>query len=231
MVCFRKPLAKEQLMPLQNRVNPFGGIVADQARGTLMGNRGCLHDTGARPLRQYASRRWIICVLDFKGRRRVPMPPGQYTSLFFLDEATALAAGHRPCAECRRERFTAFRAHWAAANLTLAGSPMPLVDTIDRALHGERISGHFRQRDKIKPAHTARLRDLPDGVMVVTESSATPYLVRGDWLFPWSFAGYAVPLARPDTTVQVLTPPSMVRAIAHGYAPEVHPSALGGADA
>ena len=122
-------------MPLQNRVNPFGMIVADVARGTLMGNRGCLHDDGDRPLRQYQSRRWIICVLDFKGRKRTPMPPGQYTSLFFLDEATALAAGHRPCAECQRERFTYFRQHWAAANPGLAGSLMPSVETIDAALH------------------------------------------------------------------------------------------------
>ena len=109
-------------MPLQNRVDPFGRIVAVAARGTLMGNRGCLHDDHDHPVRQYQGRRWIICVLDFKGRRRKPMPPGQYTSLFFLDEATALAAGHRPCAECQRERFNAFRAHWAAGNPERAGS-------------------------------------------------------------------------------------------------------------
>src|SRR3954463_10061815 len=108
-------------------------ISADPARGTLMGNRGCLHDHHDYPIRQYQGRRWIICVLDFKGRTRKPMPPGRYTSLFFLDEATALAAGHRPCAECQRERFNDFRRHWAAANPELVGGSTPSVDTIDAA--------------------------------------------------------------------------------------------------
>ena len=89
-------------MPKQNRVNPFGDLIATSARGTVMGNRGCLHDTTDRPKRQYQTKRWIMCKLDFKGRHREPMPPNQYTSLFFLDEATALAAGHRPCCECNR---------------------------------------------------------------------------------------------------------------------------------
>lgn len=211
-------------MAYQNRVNPFGQIVATPARGTLMGNRGCLHDAGDRPLRQYQTRRWIICVLDFKGRTRRPMPPGQYTSLFFLDEATALAAGHRPCAECQRERFNDFRRHWAAANAALAGGAAPSADTIDAALHRERISDHRYQRDKVKLTHTARLGDLPDGVLVVPQSSDTPYLVRGDALFPWSFAGYGQPIARLNVSVRVLTPPSTVRALAHGYRPGMHPS-------
>src|SRR5690242_12189946 len=142
-----------------------------------MGNRGCLHDDGDHPLRQYQSRRWIICVLDFKGRSRAPMPPGQYTSLFFLDEATALAAGHRPCAECQRERFTSFRAHWAAANPDLAGSAAPLADTIDAALHRERISDHRRQHDKAKLTYAARLSELPDGTFVTLAGDTTPYLL------------------------------------------------------
>src|SRR4029450_8987970 len=120
-------------MPRQNRVTPRGEIIATTARGTLMGNRGCLHDDQDHPLRQYQVRRWLICVLDFKGRRRAPMPPGHYTSLFFLDEATALAAGHRPCAECQRARFDDFRRHWAVANPELVGSPTPHVDKIGRA--------------------------------------------------------------------------------------------------
>jgi len=215
-------------MPLQNRVNPFGTIVAHAARGTLMGNRGCLHDTGDRPLRQYQGRRWIICVLDFKGRKRRPMPPGQYTSLFFLDEATALAAGHRPCAECQRTRFTTFRAYWAAANPELAGGAAPPVDTIDAALHRERISEHHYQRDKVKLTYTEQLETMPDGVFVVLESGGTPYLVRGDALHPWSFAGYGAPIARPGARVQVLTPRSIVRAIAAGFSPGIHPSALAG---
>src|SRR5258706_10396571 len=136
-------------MPYQNRVNPFGSIMTTAVRGTLMGNRGCLHDTTDHPLRQYQSQRWIISVLDFKGRTRQPMPPGHYTSLFFLDEATALAAGYRPCAECQRARFNDFRRHWAAANPDLAGGAAPPVDTIDTALHRERISDHHYQRDKV----------------------------------------------------------------------------------
>src|SRR5690348_11759441 len=154
---------KGTAMPYQNRVDPFGQIIATSARGTLMGNRGCLHDHQDHPLRQYQGRRWIICVLDFKGRTRQPMPPGHYTSLFFLDEATALAAGHRPCAECQRARFTDFRAHWAAANPELAGGATPAVDTIDTALHHERISDHHYQRDKIKRSYAEHLDALPDG--------------------------------------------------------------------
>jgi len=211
-------------MAYQNRVNPFGQIIATPARGTLMGNRGCLHDTMDHPLRQYQGRRWIICVLDFKGRKRTPMPPGHYTALFFLDEATALAAGHRPCAECQRERFTAFRAHWAAANPALAGSTAPLVDTIDTTLHGERISDHHYQRDKIKLTYSEQLDQLPNGTFVVLDAGAIPYLVRGDALYPWSFAGYGQRIARPNANVQVLTPRSTVRALAHGYQAVLHSS-------
>jgi len=208
-------------MPRQNRVDPFGQIVATAARGTRMGNRGCLHDAGDRPIRQYQTRRWIVCVLDFKGRTRAPMPPGHYTSLFFLDEATALAAGHRPCAECQRERFTSFRAHWAAANPDLAGSAAPPVDTIDTALHRERLSGHHRQRDKVKPTYAARLSALPDGTFLTLAGDPTPYLLWQEALHPWSFAGYASPIPRADAAVQVLTPRSTVRALAHGYVPQV----------
>jgi hypothetical protein len=212
-------------MPFQNRVNPYGQIVTTPARGTLMGNRGCRHDAGDHPLHRYQARRWITCVLDFKGRTRQPMPPGHYTSLFFLDEATALAAGHRPCAECQRERFTIFRAHWAAANPDLAMSVAPTVDTIDVALHHERISDHHYQRDKVKLTYTDRLAKLPDGALVVLTTSDTPYLVRGTALYPWSFSGYGPPIARRDVMVQVLTPRSIVQAIAHGYVPYLHATA------
>jgi hypothetical protein len=216
-------------MPRQNRVNPFGTIVATPERGTLMGNRGCLHDDGDHLLRQYQVRRWIICVLDFKGRRRIPMPPGHYTSLFFLDEATALAAGHRPCAECQRARFNDFRHHWAAANPDLAGGPAPSVDTIDTALHRERISDHFYQRDKMKVTYTGELDQVPDGTFVVLETNDVPHLVLSEALYRWSFEGYGQPVMRPRTTVQVLTPRSTVRALAHGYQPTIHPSARRGA--
>ena len=216
-------------MPYQNRVDPLGQIIATPARGTLMGNRGCLHDAGDRPLRQYQSRRWIICVLDFKGRTRPsPMPPGHYSSLFFLDEATALAAGHRPCAECQRERFASFRAHWLAANVDMVGGAAALVEAIDLALHRERIGEGHRQRDRRKLTYSAALDDLPDGAMVLHNAPDTPYLVHGDALYPWSFAGYGAPVARTGGLAQVLTPRSTVRAIAHGYQPAFHPSSGAG---
>jgi hypothetical protein len=213
-------------MPLQNRVDPFGRIIATPQRGTLMGNRGCLHDTADHPLRQYQVRRWIICVLDFKGRTRRPMPPGHYTSLFFLDEASALAAGHRPCAECQRARFDEFRRLWAAANTELAGGAAPPVDAIDTALHRERISDHFYQHDKVKRTYVEQLDALPDAAFVLLESNTTPYLVLGDALYPWSFAGYGEPQARPaGVQAQVLTPRSIVRALEYGYRADVHSSA------
>jgi hypothetical protein len=213
-------------MPRQNRVTPRGDIVATTARGSCMGNRGCLHDEHGTIRRAYQSRRWIICLLEFRGRRLSIMAPGRYTQLFFLDEATALAAGHRPCAECQRAKFDVFRAHWVAANADLVDSPVPRIDIIDTVLHRERISDDHYQRDKIKRSYSARLDELPDRVFVVLPSSDTPYLVRGDALLPWSFAGYGRPIARPVVVAQVLTPRSTVRALAHGYRADLHSSAL-----
>lgn len=213
-------------MPHQNRVDPFGLIAASPARGTLTGNRGCLHDGRRRVVRTYQVQRWIICVLEFKGRRAELMRPGFYTHLFFLDEATALAAGHRPCAECRRGRFEDFRARWAAANPELAGGPRPLAGTIDAALHRERIAGGRAAAEQRKVTYAAPLGELPDAALVVLPGGATPHLVLGDRLLPWSFAGYGEPLARPaGLSVTVLTPRSTVGALAHGYRPELHPSA------
>jgi len=213
-------------MPWQNRVTPRGEIVATAARGSCMGNRGCLHDEHGAIRRAYQVRRWIICLLEFKGRKLPIMAPGHYTQLFFLDEATALAAGHRPCSECQRAKFAAFRAHWATANADLLDSSMPSVDAIDTVLHRERISDDHYQRNKLKRTYSARLDELPDGAFVVLESSETPYLMRGDALLPWSFAGYGRPIARPRLVAQVLTPRSTVRALAHGYRADIHPSAL-----
>lgn len=213
-------------MARQNRVTPRGDIVATAARGSCMGNRGCLHDEHGAIRRAYAARRWIICLLEFKGRRLAIMAPGRYTQLFFLDEATALAAGHRPCAECQRAKFNLFRSHWAAANADLLHSAAPGVDAIDAVLHRERISEHRYQRDKLKRVYSAQLDELPDGAFVALASSDTPYLVRGDALLPWSFAGYGRPSARPAGVAQVLTPRSTVRALAHGYRADLHPSAL-----
>ncbi|HEX3550596.1 MAG TPA: hypothetical protein VHT53_09475, partial [Candidatus Elarobacter sp.] len=125
-------------MPLRNRVTPFGDIVALPGRGLLMGNRGVLHDDGGTIVRASAVRRWIACRTEFRGRRRTLLQPRRWTELFFLDEATALAAGHRPCAECQRGRYREFQAAWAAANPTLAGGAAPGADRMDAVLHAER---------------------------------------------------------------------------------------------
>lgn len=204
-------------MPHQNRVDPFGTLVRTAEKGTLMGNRGCLHDEQQQIVRHHQGRRWISCVLAFKGRCRTIMTPGHYTELFFLDEATALAAGHRPCAECQRDRFLDFRTHWAAANPDLAGGPSPLVAAIDAALHAERLTG-VRCLEGRKRTYRAALDDLPDGTFVVLDDTAAPHLVLGAALYSWSFAGYGPAIARPgQVAVAVLTPPSTVRALAHGY--------------
>lgn len=200
-------------MPLQNRVDPRGVILACPERGTFMGNRGgALHNERREIVRQYASRRWITCLLEFKGRHRVVMSPRRYTELFFLDEAVALAAGHRPCAECRRERFNAFKAAWNPRNA--------LADEIDAELHGTRIDGR-----KGKVTYRASLNSLPDGCFVQIDDSS--FLVWEDSLFLWSPAGYVEKRHRPnDLSVEVLTPEPIVRCIRRGYKPEIHKSSL-----
>jgi hypothetical protein len=209
-------------MPRQNRVTPFGEIIASPERGTFLGNRGVLHDAESHIRRTWQLKRWIVCVLAFKGRKRQVMTPGRYTELFFLDEATTLAAGHRPCAECRRERFNAFRMAWRSAQLGMSSASLPPANEIDGRLHGERLTSDGR-----KNFFTAALATLPDGVFVILEPPAGPaYLVWEDRLLAWSPAGYERWLPRPvDRTVTVLTPPSTVRAIESGYVPEIHISA------
>jgi hypothetical protein len=200
-------------MPLQNRVNPFGELIATPARGTLMGNRGCLHDGHRRIRRPFALRRWILCVLQFRGRHRTVMSPGKYTELFFLDEATGLAAGHRPCFECQRQRYHLFRDTWVAANPDLAGSATPTADQIDAVLHAERLDGHRQKR-----THPAELADLPAGVMVLLEGDDRPWLVLADELRPWSADGYGEAIPRPaNAGVRLLSPPSVAWAIAKGF--------------
>ena len=209
-------------MPRQNRVTPSGEIMATSARGTLLGNRGCLHDEYQHIRRTYQLQRWIICRLEFKGRRHIIMTPGHYTELFFLDEATALAAGHRPCAECSRDRFNEFRSVWAQANADLGVKARPLATTIDAILHQERIDASGR-----KITYPDRLAALPDGVFVQRSDDPTAWLVLGDRLLAWSPFGYAQRTPRPsgETTVAVLTPRSIVRALAAGYRTGIHPSA------
>jgi hypothetical protein len=209
-------------VPLQNRVTPFGELIASPARGTLMGNRGRLHDAARRIVRRTAPgyRAWVICRLAFRARRRAVMTPGRYTELFFLDEATALAAGHRPCGECRRTDHLRYKRAWLAGNPQHglpAGAP---IGAIDRVLHGERLGAAGR-----RPTFAANLEELPDGVFVILPETGEPCLIWQRAVHPWSPAGYGPLRSRPGSlTVTVLTPPSTVGAIAVGYVPAVHPS-------
>lgn len=209
-------------MPRQNRVTPFGDIVAVPERGTMMGNRGILHDESGRIRRPWQIRRWLICVLEFRGRHRQVMTPNRYTELFFLDEATGLAAGHRPCSECRHARFRAFRDAWAAGNPDAVDAGPLRVATIDDHLHAERVGA-----DRSRRTVAADLDDLPDGVMIAPDGpGGAAYLIRGETLLAWSPGGYRDRRARPaGRVVAVLTPPSVVRAIRAGFVPEVHASA------
>ncbi len=212
-------------MPRQNRVTPCGRIIATPERGTMMGNRGVLHDPDGRVRRPWQVRRWLVCALEFRGRHRTVMAPNRYTELFFLDEATALAAGHRPCFECRRRAFTAFRDAWAAGNPALLGDRVPTAGLIDDHLHAERVGP-----GRSKRTYRADLDDLPDSVFVTLDRwGDLPYLIRGRHLLAWSPGGYRERRRRPSgAEATILTPASTVAAIRAGYAPVVHPSALPG---
>ena len=211
-------------MPRQNRVTPFGNILAIPERGTFMGNRGVLHDDEGNIRRAWQLQRWIVCVLEFRGRKRSVMTPGRYTELFFLDEATALAAGHRPCAECRHARFIAFCNAWGSAISGDGGSSRPTAWMIDHRLHGERIAA-----DRSKRFFTMDLDELPDGVFVTVAAwGDQAYLVWGGHLLAWSPGGYGERRRRPKGAEgMVLTPPSTVATIRAGYVPEIHFSAAG----
>lgn len=204
-------------MPLQNRVLPTGEIVADPARGDFMGNRGILHDEHRRlgPAR-WRHRNWIVCATAFRGRRRTPMTPGSYTELFFLDEAVALAAGHRPCAECRREAWLAYRAAWVAAGL-----PGRRAAEIDRRLHAARVG-----RDRRQTVHAADAAALPAGVFVMI--GGTPSLLAAGAAHPFAPGGYGPAVPRPSGTVTVLTPAPTVAVLRAGYRPALHRSVTPG---
>jgi hypothetical protein len=206
-------------MPRPNRVTPFGDLVAVPERGLVYGNRGCLHDDQGRIRRRHAGRRWIACRLEFRGWHRGPLlQPGRFTELFFLDEATAFAAGHRPCALCRSADFRRFVDLWRSQHPGEAK-----VDAIDRRLHAERLDDSRRG----PRTHAAAYADLPDGAMVVLDGKA--WLVLRAELRRWTVAGYADRILRPRGLAEVLTPLSLVGALAAGWSGEVpllHPSGL-----
>jgi hypothetical protein len=204
-------------MPLPNRVDPFGELFAHAARGLFMGNRGGRFHRDDRTLgtRRWTSRQWICCRLAFKGRHRNVWRTG-YTELFFLDEPTAFAAGHRPCFECRRKDAEAFAEAWKNA---FALPERPRAAEMDRLLHAERLDG------RSKRTYRMPVGDLPDGSLVAQDGGA--FAVSGDTLLRWTPSGYAERVQRPrGAMADVLTPPAIVQVLAAGYAPQWHPSAL-----
>jgi hypothetical protein len=203
-------------MPLQNRVTPCGEIVSTPQRGLFTGNRGIIHDPATRTLlkRRWSSKAWITCVCEFRGRRRDVMATRSWTELFFLDEATALAAGHRPCFYCRRADANAFRAAWEDGN----GVTHAKALYIDAVLHRERLDGRTKRLHELPmPLHA-----LPDGAMV--QAGGESYLITRGRALLWSFDGYSD--ARGIPNAMLLTPPSTLRALAAGYRSALHPTAI-----
>jgi hypothetical protein len=203
-------------MPLQNRVTPTGDIIATPHRGLFTGNRGIIHDPATKTLtRRWAGKAWLTCVCEFRGRRREVMGGRSWTELFFLDEATAFAAGHRPCFFCRRDDANRFRGAWQAGN----GVTGVHAAEIDKALHRERLDG----RNKRLHALPMPWEKLPDGAMV--HEGAESFLIVQDRALLWSPAGYRETQTKLKEAM-LLTPPSTLRALSAGYRPVLHPSAI-----
>jgi len=200
---------------LQNRVDPWGSIIKTSARGAWLGNRGVIHDEHKTILRSFRLKAWITCVLEFKGRKRQVMTPNRWTELFFLDEATAFSAGHRPCWECRRADAKRFKAAWIGGNPEYNFTAKTPIHEIDEVLHRERID-----RLGAKITYEAMLADLPTGTFVAHVDK--PWVVAGGRLYPWSPFGYGegVALAAGER-VKVLTPRSTVNAFQAGYVPQI----------
>jgi hypothetical protein len=199
---------------LQNRVDPKGNIIVTSARGAWLGNRGQLHGTGKTILRQFKHQAWIICLLQFKGRHREVMAPNLWTELFFLDEATAFAAGHRPCFECRRDDANRFKAAWLKGNPQYGFDSKVAIAKIDAVIHAERIA-----KDDSKVTFDADAAELPDGVFI--EISGEPHLVANSKIFRWTPFGYEESLPLPIHVVTVLTPRSVVNAFRARYKVQV----------
>jgi hypothetical protein len=212
---------------LQNRVDPWGRLHVSPERGAWMGNRGILHDERKEVVRLWQHTGWVTCRVEYgessrKGEtaRDKLFTPGNYSELFFLDEATAFSAGHRPCAQCRNKRYKEFKRAWTAANRERVSSDDPSFKEMDKVLQGERVDG------REKKSYQAVLDSLPDGTMIEINSRA--YLVWRRSMYLWSFPGYVEEKGRhaPSTTVTVLTPESIVRIFAQGFVPQVHVSAF-----
>jgi hypothetical protein len=198
---------------LQNRVDPFGNIIAISARGSWMGNRGVIHNEQKQITKSFKHKAWIICRLEFKERKRIVMAPNRWTELFFLDEATAFAAGHRPCFECRKEDANHFKSCWIKGNPSYNFNMKTSIKYIDEIIHSERTD----QQKKV--AHASGITDLPDGTFIQLDDN--PYLVANGGLHRWTPFGYVDAMAGPDSSPTILTPPSIVNAFRQGYVPQV----------
>lgn len=200
---------------LQNRVDPLGNIIKTEARGLWMGNRGILHNDKKEILRPFKLKAWLICKLEFNGRKRQIMAPHRYTELFFMDEATAFAAGHRPCFECRRQDYNRFKLFWLKGNPEYGFDEKTSFQKIDDILHKERIG-----RDKLKITFEEHADKLPDGTFVLLNDK--PFLISGGMVYLWSAFGYEKGvLLHANNKLTVLTPRSVVSAFRAGYVPQI----------
>lgn len=200
---------------LQNRVNPSGEIFSTPNRGAWLGNRGVLHNEKQEVIRSYKIKAWITCVLEFRGRHREIMQPNRWTELFFLDEATAFSAGHRPCFQCRYADHQRFKEFWIKGNPHSGFNMKTPISEIDNIIHRERITA-----DRIKVTYEEELTRLPDGAFVVNQDKA--YLINKGQRYLWTSAGYEQPILLPDSlTLPVLTPKSIVNMFSAGYVPQM----------
>ena len=200
---------------LQNRVDPFGNLIKTQARGAWMGNRGILHNDKQEVIRPFKLKAWITCKLEFNGRQRKVMAPHRYTELFFLDEVTSFAAGHRPCFECRREDYHKFKSFWLKGNPEFHFDEKTSIKKIDDILHKERM-----KRDRSKVTYQKNIKSIPDGTFVLVDSKA--YLIFNKKIFLWSPFGYGKGVDLPnERKLSVLTAESIVNTFRAGYIPQI----------
>lgn len=205
-------------MSFQNRVDPWGTLHKVPDRGNYMGNRGVLHNEKQEIIRTHKIKAWVTCLLAFKDRQRKVMTPNRYTELFFLDEATAFSAGHRPCAECRRKRYNEFKEAWYLGNTKKVGDQKHSAPTMDKIIHEERIL------KKVKVTYQTAINTLPNGVIIQLDSMA--YLLWNKHLYKWSFSGYSKTNISLDSSLEVvvLTPKSYVNCFKTGFVPHIHKS-------
>ena len=200
---------------LQNRVDPQGNLIKTNARGSWMGNRGILHDDEQHILHRFKLKAWLICLLEFNGRKRQVMAPHRYTELFFLDEATAFSAGHRPCFECRRKDFARYKSFWLQGNPEYGFDERTSIQKIDDILHRERID-----RKGAKISHEETLKELPNGAFLLYNDK--PFVLMDTLIYPWTPFGYDKGISLPDRAkVMVLTPKSTINAFRAGYIPDI----------